>query len=98
VITGKPEEQGVRVVEKGRWEMGASDALHCWAKDELILYHSDSLFVYLEGKLVQTITGIKNAKIMETTITGFLLASASRLLFYKKSNNSFEAISESELS
>jgi hypothetical protein len=36
-------------------------------------------------------------KIMEQTISGFLLASSSRLTFMKKNNNSFEAAAEYDL-
>lgn len=69
--------------------MGNNEALHCWAKDELILSHSDCLFVYLEGKLVQTISDIKHVKIIEATISGFLLVANNKLHFFKKNNNSF---------
>ena len=36
-------------------------------------------------------------KLMEQTISGFLLASSSRLIFMKKNNNSFEAAAEYDL-
>ena len=87
VILGKAEE-GMRVIERGRWETGSADAVHCWVKDELIIMHSDTVFVYLEGKLIQSIPA-KGMKIMEQTISGFLLASSSGLIFMKKNNNSF---------
>lgn len=84
-------------MERGKWQLGHSDAIHCWVKDQLVIYHSDTFNIYLEGNSTQSLTGVKGVTYIESTISGFIALTSTQLQFYKVSNNMFEVRSEYEL-
>lgn len=80
----------MKALETGRWSLKSKEALHCWVKEELIVFGGSCLQVMIEGRCVQTIEGVSNVKNLESTLSGFIAVCSSGIKFYKKNSSVFE--------
>lgn len=61
-----------------------------WCKEELVVGYDNKVTVYLEGKELQNIEGLKNVKMIVPIMGGFIAVVAHSMRVYRKSASVYE--------